>query len=216
MQYFRTVSYAGFIVAALNFTPAAGAATISFEGVAADGGAAFPSSAYQESGYALSVPIPNGAYWGIYDSAFATSNGVVTNGTDGLALAAGTALTLSADGDAPFSLFSFDAASLFSNQFAQGMSIGVTGYLAGGGEVFEEFQIIENTFSTFVLSLAFTNLASVDFVGSAPNPNYNLDNLVVALPTDAPPPTAAVPLPGTLGLLALGLAGIAATRRKPV
>jgi hypothetical protein len=92
----------------------------------------------------------------------------------------------------------------------------VTGHILGGGTVVRDIRLDGvfdqsgplNDFQTELFGAGWGNLSSVDFVGlsGAGVLNYLLDNIATG--------DGSVPLPGTLALVALGLALVPAARRK--
>jgi hypothetical protein len=121
-------------------------------------------------------------------------------GANGLAAFAPATITLTQDNGNPFSLASIDLARNFD--FDPAPTVTFTGTLSGGGTVTETFTVTEpagfpQTFTTFDFT-GFTNLTSVSW--DQPDPAAGLHqftNIVI--------PTAAVPEPSALTLLALGL-----------
>lgn len=115
-----------------------------------------------------------------------------------------------------FSLLGFDAGESFSGTPANWAdAINVIGNLAGGGQVTALFpldQINDGTggladFQSFLLPPTFANLLSAEFHGTGlRGQEFAVDNInVVAI--------SAVPEPGTLALLSVGLAVFGMSRR---
>lgn len=105
-------------------------------------------------------------------------------------------------GSAAFSLQSFMGANL-GNQPAGTLTL--TGHQLGGGTLTQVFNTMGgNQWSPFTLNDGWTNLYSVDFIGS--QNSVGLDNIVVT-PGAA---TADVPEPGSIGLLLAGFLGFGA------
>ena len=134
-----------------------------------------------------------------------------------------TSLTMSKTGGGLFDLSSFDGAGTFN--FGEGSTfipnqIDVTGVLAGGGTVYQAFQIDKSTgsngslnFTSYAFSSSFTNLVSVRFSSSGSDqPDYNgfsVDNINATAVT-------AVPEAQTYAMLlaGLGMMGFVARRRR--
>jgi hypothetical protein len=189
---------------------AANAVTIGFEGVAGPGAGVIPVTPYAEGGFTLTNSLGAASSSDvIFDVASPGNN---DNGSDVFgwcgACGAPITLTLTADGGAPFSFLSFEAGNLRVDIFGPSMAIEVIGHLAGGGTVVQSFSLIEDVFTTFTLNAGFTGLSSLEFVGSPfPTADFAFDNLEVEL-------DVAVPEPGTLALLAGGIAGLGLMRRR--
>lgn len=202
------VSASLLFIAALSFSARAIAVTLGFEGVVPVGSFVVPVTPYSEAGFSLTNSLgPASNSDGIFDAA----SGQVDNGTDAFGWCGGCdvaplVITLTENGGSPFSLLSFEAANLSFGLFTPGEQIVVTGNLAGGGTVVQAFSLVQDTFTLFTLGAGFTNLTSVDFVGSLAPAGSHLafDNLVVAIPE----PTAALLVAGgLLGLATLGRRG---------
>ena len=134
-----------------------------------------------------------------------------------------TSLTMTKIGGGLFGLSSFDGAGAFN--FGEGSNsipnqIDVTGVLAGGGTVYQSFQIDKSTgsngglnFTSYAFSSGFTNLVSVRFSSSgsewAEYNGFSVDNVnAIAV--------SAVPEVETYGMLVagLGVMGFIARRRR--
>ncbi len=116
-----------------------------------------------------------------------------------------------------FSVLGFDGAEFFNGLIDRwATTITFTGTYNGGGTVSQNFLLdfINDgegggvDFQGFNVSQAFTGLTSLTIVGSGGSLRsyYSIDNIRLD--------TAAVPTPGTLGLLGLGLAAIGLRRRR--
>ena len=134
-----------------------------------------------------------------------------------------TSLTMTRTGGGLFGLSGFDGAGAFN--FGDGSTfipnqIDVTGVLAGGGTVYQSFQIDKSTggngglnFTSYAFSPSFTNLVSVRFSSSGSDlPEYNgfsVDNINATAVT-------AVPEAETYAMLlaGLGMMGFVARRRR--
>lgn len=164
------------------------------------GDAGAPTNWYASTGVAtISPTIPDPTL----PSANGTDFGYLFKGGDSTVPAPTATLS---DGGAVFSLQSFLGANL-GNQPAGTLTL--TGHQVGGGTLTQVFNTLGgNQWSPFTLN-GWTNLSSVDFVGS--QNGVGLDSVVVT-PGAA---TADVPEPGSIGLLLTGLLGFGTARRKP-
>ena len=199
----RCLSLAICLLACLCAGAPAFAATIGFEGVVSGGGSSVPVTPYSEAGFTLTNSLGSAS-----DGIFDEGAGLVNNGTDVFAWCGGCSgaplvITLSENGGNPFSLLSFEAGNLVPGFFTAGEQIVVTGNLAGGGTVVQSLSLVADQLTLFTLGAGFTNLASVEFVGSlAPGGSHlAMDNLVVSLPE----PATALLVAG--GLMSLAVAG---------
>lgn len=176
------------------------AAVITFEGHPNSGN----PTEYQD-GYTFTFAASG---WGIFTDARDPT--WVHNGTTRLVLADGSpgSVAMSQTNSNPFSLQSFDAATMFTGRSG---TINITGNISGGGTLLASVNV-GDTFSPFVL-VGFNNLSSVVFAesvsGAWPNtPGLSLDNLTV----DAP--GSSVPEPALAGMVALSLGALGLMRRR--
>jgi len=88
--------------------------------------------------------------------------------------------------------------------FAGGSTVVLTGLLSGGGSVVQPLSVT-STWDHYVLT-GFTGITSLQFSNADVTAGLSVDNLITG--------AAAIPEPGTWGLLGLGLAAMALLRRK--
>jgi hypothetical protein len=119
------------------------------------------------------------------------------------------AFTMTSVSNALFSLQSFDLDNGYQSNTQRTSSITIVGTLANKATVSETFSNLASVvnFQTYLLNSSFQGLTSATFTVSGDSDVRALfDNLVVN--------TAAVPEPGSLALLGLGIFGLAAARKK--
>jgi hypothetical protein len=194
------------------------AATVDFEDVPAYTGENFSSNGFDFSlvGEGAAVT-PTGAFCGPQCPDNGTQYVVAPYGPES------TSLTMTKTGGGLFALSSFDGAGAFN--FGEGSAfiptqIDVTGVMAGGGTVYQAFQIDKSTgsngglnFTSYAFSPSFTNLVSVRFSSSGSDlPEFNgfsVDNINATAVTAVPEAEIYAML-----LAGLGMMGFVARRRR--
>jgi len=175
---------------------AANADIIDFDSLeTATGGILTTASPYTEDGFQITGdPL---TYFSQDNFRYAGSAGLL------VAAGGGNATLMESLSGAAFTLNSIDLSFIEPN----GTSPLVTfiGQLFGGGSVTQSFTPIGFGFTQFNFNAAFTNLVSVAWAQGPVSANgHQFDNINVT----------AVPEPGTLALLGIGLLGMGAVRRR--
>lgn len=184
-------------------------------GSAAPNGGQSGSYTYITSSFSLNGYTFNPSYYTQYwiGTAYSPSDSYFQpyNGTDYLLA---YDVTITRDTNQPFSLSGLDLATWdgWYAQYYQAPSIQLIGTHAGGAQDsatfaitnFNQSQLTGNDFTHFAPGAAFSNLTSLRIVSNSGS-YFTLDNLDIG---------NNVPEPGSLALLGLGIAGIAAARRR--
>jgi len=174
-------------------------ATITFTPGCATGGFVDRGPTYIEAGFTLTSP----------DLASWCADAPHYGGPAAFLNYGGTSGQLTKVGGGTFTANSIDLAHVYNGSFGT-QSFTFTGNLFGGGAVFETFTIAAQSgtpsFQTFNFAPTFTNLTSLDLATQDPS-YYQFTNVKLDAVT-------ATPEPASLVLMATGLFGVAAVRRK--
>jgi hypothetical protein len=211
-SYFKTALFAAFLATSAS---AAQASVITFENMVSPGSSQqwIPTTSHIPLvGYEMKAT--GQAY--VDDSAYYAPNGsngsYASNGTDYLRLASNSSATLTSTVQKLFSVQSIDLANWYFSSAV--VTATLTGTFANGQTISTTYSFNNNNsasvndFTTEQLS-GFTNLTS--FKIGVTGYVLDVDNIVV---TQGPTAVGNVPEPASLAILGLGLAGIAAVRRR--
>jgi hypothetical protein len=187
-------------VAALAVTTAsADAATITFEGYAANGGLVTLPPDYTEAGFTFSF---TGYNFTTGVAVFgAGANGMIGNSTSNLGWNTSFGSSITMTGPTSFDLLSVDLGAYNDAPGDKHTNITLTGNLAGGGTLTTTFA---NLLGATTETLNWTGLQSVVFTGTYYG---TMDNVVTG---DA----SAAPEPGTMLLLGAGVGTLVLIRRR--
>jgi len=159
------------------------------------------AGSFVEDGYSLSFTGSGWAAWCSAAGGYAGSPAIFENSPGGT-------ISLTQVGGGAFSIFSIDLATVYLGGSAG--SAAFTGYINGGGTVQTTFNYLaaagNPVFNTFYFGAGWDNLLSVEWTQD--DPYHQFDNVALGAPSEV------VPEPATMTLLATGLAGMAAARRK--
>lgn len=201
--------FAGLLLALSSI--GAQASTVDFQDLSFGNCASYGSGGVTSGGYSFAGNVADA-------NLFGCSAGLVAGNTSNALINANahSIITMSQVGGGVFSLTSFEAGNRFDAPYYYGTStaINVLGNVNGGGTISQQFAFNGNAFDLFTLGSGFSNLDSVVFTAignagsnGAAGSEFVIDNIVVN-------ESVAVPEPASLALLALGLLGFAATRRR--
>lgn len=200
-------AFTSVVLAATQFAAAEASATvINFEDVA-NGTFLSQDASLISQGYRVTESGPSFAL-----IAGPSSTSFSGNGTNRLVAFNQSAIRVASLSNNAFDLFNFAGGESWINQpHLWATQIRAVGVYTGGGSTTQIFNLdlIKNPLTgmqTFALNDTFRQLKSVTFSGVGGNPEFSLDNISIS----------AVPEPASIALLLLGVAGIAASRRKAV
>ncbi len=193
---------------ALLAATASAQTTLTFSGNVCTGNASSPDIAvpYLESGFQIAFAGLGYTYWCNGAAGYTGSPNI------GIQPNYNALATLTKVGGGTFSLLSIDLASVYTaSQLGAAGSVLFTGDLFGGGTVTQTLTWAapsgSPTNQTNLLNSNWNNLVDVYF--SQPLPYFQFDNVVLDGTA-----SSTVPEPATMTLLATGLAGMAAARRR--
>ncbi|MCS7468520.1 hypothetical protein NZK35_17850 [Stieleria sp. ICT_E10.1] len=196
---------------------AAEVVTVDMEGLAPEGGFTTDDDINQTFGI-FSLIVPHGHF---FDSAYAGGGGRPSNGTDWYMNdwpEEKPGFSIERTDGGQFTAISFDATE-WSSGFDTQTQITVTGQLADGGTVVQQFTTdsVAATFETFTLDPSFTGLSRLDFLDEGHFAGHfegvlGYDNIVL---TAVPEPTMC-PILGLMAVLTVGRRSIRRRSRATV